>query len=201
MNHPQDETVDRLLHDVKDGGREAFDELLPLVYGELRRLAGQSRRRWSGDDTLNTTALVHEAYVRLAGQSEPTWRSLPHFLAVASRAMRQIQIDHARHRNRAKRGGVQRRVPLQDIEDALAGGGDISDAGAMAVIALDEALSRLEQHDPRQSRIVECRFFGGMTIDDTATALGVSAATVKRGWAMAQAWLYRELSRASEDDA
>lgn len=201
MSHPQDETVDRLLHDVKYGGREAFDELLPLVYGELRRLAGQRRGKWSGDDTLNTTALVHEAYVRLAGQSEPAWRSLPHFLAVASRAMRQIQIDHARHRNRAKRGGVQRRVPLQDIEDALAGGGDISDAGAMAVIALDEALSRLEQHDPRQSRIVECRFFGGMTIDDTATALGVSAATVKRGWAMAQAWLYRELSRASEDDA
>jgi RNA polymerase sigma factor (TIGR02999 family) len=194
MTDPQQTaTVGRLLDALRAGDRQAFDQLLPLVYGELHHLAEQQRRRWSGDDTLNTTALVHEAYLRLAGQSTPAWRSRPHFLAVAARAMRHILLDYAKSKQRAKRGGGQHRVSLQEIESALKGG-DPADAGAEALLALDDALRRLDEHDPRQSRIVECRFFGGMPIQDTADALGISPATVKRGWAMAQAWLYRELA-------
>lgn len=200
MTDPRYEAVDRLLDQVRSGDRDAFDEMLPMIYGELHQLARKRRRLWTGDETLNTTALVHEAYVRLAGQPEPAWRNLPHFLAVASRAMRQIQLDHAKRKHRAKRGGVQRRIPLHEIEGALTEGKDLGEAGAAAVIALDDALRRLEQHDSRQSRIVECRFFGGMTVDDTAVAMGVSPATVKRGRTMAQAWLYREMSRAAEGE-
>jgi RNA polymerase sigma factor (TIGR02999 family) len=194
MTDPQQTAaVGRHLDALRAGDRQAFDQLLPLVYGELHHLAEQQRRRWSGDDTLNTTALVHEAYLRLAGQSTPAWRSRPHFLAVAARAMRHILLDYAKSKQRAKRGGGQQRVSLQEIESALKVG-DPADAGAEALLALDDALRRLDKHDPRQSRIVECRFFGGMPIQDTADALGVSPATVKRGWAMAQAWLYRELA-------
>jgi RNA polymerase sigma factor (TIGR02999 family) len=189
----QTAVVGRLLDQLRSGDRQAFDQLLPLVYGELHHLAEQQRRRWSGDDTLNTTALVHEAYLRLAGQSTPAWRSRPHFLAVAARAMRHILLDYAKSKQRAKRGGGQHRVSLEEIESALKGG-DPADAGAEALLALEDALRRLDEHDPRQSRIVECRFFGGMAIQDTADALGISPATVKRGWAMAQAWLYRELA-------
>jgi RNA polymerase sigma factor (TIGR02999 family) len=198
MGDSQEETVRDLLHDLQAGDRTAFDRLFPLVYDDLRREAGRQRRTWEGDDTLNTTALVHEAYLRLAGASAKGWESQAHFRAVAARAMRQILIDHAKRRQAAKRGGGLRRIPFQEIESALAGGGDPSEAEADALIALNEALSRLEAHDERQSRIVECRFFGGMAIDDTATALGISPATVKRGWSMAQAWLYRELARSSE---
>jgi RNA polymerase sigma factor (TIGR02999 family) len=201
MSDSHHETVSRLLHQVSSGESQAFDQLLPLVYDELHHLAELQRRRWSGDDTLNTTALVHEAYLRLAGQSAPAWRSRPHFMAVASRAMRQILLDYAKRKQRAKRGGGLRRVPLHEIEAALKGGGDAAGAGGDALIALDDALRRLDQHDPRQSRIVECRFFGGMAIDDTAEALGISPTTVKRGWAMAQAWLYREVARALEASA
>jgi RNA polymerase sigma factor (TIGR02999 family) len=192
------EAVDRLLQEVRSGNRQAFDRLFSLVYEELRRLAGQQRRRWTGDPSLNTTALVHEAYVRLAGPIAPTWKDEPHFLAVAAKAMRQILLDAAKRNRRAKRGGGAGRVSLHEIEATLKGS-DPFDAGAEAMIALDRALRLLEQHDPRQSRIVECRFFGGMAIHDTATALGISPATVKRGWAMAQAWLYREMSGSPED--
>ncbi len=190
-------TVSRLLEQLRAGDQQAFDQLFPLVYDELHRAAEQQRRRWHGDDTLNTTALVHEAYLRLAGQSEPAWRNEPHFLAVASRAMRQVLIDYAKAKQRAKRGGAQRRIPLNEIEAVLKTE-DAADAGADALVALDAALRRLEREDPRQCRIVECRFFGGMAIADTAKALGISPATVKRGWAMAQAWLYRELAREPE---
>jgi len=187
-------TIDRLLHQLADGDREAFNTLLPLVYDELHHLAGQHRRRWSGDETLNTTAIVHEAYLRLAGTSEPGWRSQPHFMAVASRAMRHILLDNARQRQRRKRGGNLERVPWHEVEAALNGGGDAADARADALIAVDDALRRLEERDARQSRIVECRFFGGMSIEETGDALGISPATVKRGWAMARAWLHRELT-------
>jgi RNA polymerase sigma factor (TIGR02999 family) len=197
MSESHDDTVHHLLNELRSGDRRAFDRLFPLVYEELRRVAGHQRRRWDGDDSLNTTALVHEAYLRLAGASSMAWENQPHFLAVASRAMRQILIDNAKRRRAAKRGGGLRRIPFEEIEAALEGG-DVADAGADALVALDEALRRLEEHDVRQGRIVECRFFGGMAIEETATALGISAATVKRGWAMAQAWLYRELSRHPE---
>ncbi len=197
----ENETVSGLLDELRAGDHAAFDRLFPLVYAELHHLAEQQRRRWHGDDTLNTTALVHEAYLRLAGQSAPAWRSQPHFLAVASRAMRQILLDYAKRKQRAKRGGGHHRVSLHEVEDALKGGGDAAQVAAEVLSVLDEALQRLDQHDPRQSRIVECRFFGGMAIQDTADALGISPATVKRGWAMAQAWLYRELAHALEGSA
>jgi RNA polymerase sigma factor (TIGR02999 family) len=197
MGDSEAETVRKLLHDLGAGDRSAFDRLFPLVYDDLRRVAGRQHRVWEGDHTLNTTALVHEAYLRLAGAGARHWENQAHFLAVAARAMRQILIDHAKARKAAKRGGGLRRVPLHEIESAL-GGGDPADAGDDALVALNEALSRLEAHDERQSRIVECRFFGGMAIDETATALGISPATVKRGWSMAQAWLYRELARSTE---
>ncbi len=201
MNGSHDETASELLAQLQAGDPRAFDRLFPLVYNELRRLAGLQRRRWRGDDTLNTTALVHEAYLRLAGQSSPGWDNTAHFMAVAARAMRQILLDHAKARQRAKRGGDRRRVPLHEIEAALRTDGGAAEAGSEALLALDAALQRLDRENPRQSRIVECRFFGGMPIVDTAAALGISPATVKRGWAMAQAWLYRELARDAEGGA
>lgn len=195
----RDESIARLLDEVKGGDRGAFDRLFPLVYDELHRLAELQRRRWDDDPSLNTTGLLHEAYIRLAGQEAPEWRGPPHFLAVAATAMRQILLDQAKRRRAAKRGGGLRQVPIHEIEMALGGEGDASGVEAEALIALDEALRRLSEHDARQSRIVECRFFGGMDIQDTAAALGVSPATVKRGWAMAQAWLYREMSRGGQE--
>ncbi len=198
MSNSHQETVSRLLHRLRAGEQQAFDELFPLVYDELHQLAERQRRRWQGDDTLNTTALVHEAYLRLVDQSAPAWESRAHFVAVASRAMRQILLDYAKRKRRAKRGGRQRQIPLHQVEAALKPGGDPSEAETEALIALDASLRRLDEHDERQSRIVECRFFGGMAIEDTAEALGISPATVKRGWAMAQAWLYRDLRRALE---
>lgn len=187
------ETVTRLLAELRDGNAAALNALLPLVYDELRRLASRQRSGLSDAETLNSTALVHEAYLRLAAQSKPQWSGYPHFLAVASTAMRQILLDHARSRRAAKRGGGQAHVSLDEVQSLLTPAEDHAGAGAEALVALDESLSRLQKVDARQSRIVECRVFGGMSIEDTAEALGVSAATVKRGWTMAQAWLYRDL--------
>jgi RNA polymerase sigma factor (TIGR02999 family) len=192
---PDPRTVTRLLLDLRAGNRPAFSELLPLVYDELHRLATRQRQRWEGDETLNTTALVHEAYLRLVDQTAPQWLSRPHFMAVASTAMRQILLDYAKRKQAAKRGGGHRPMPFHEVEATLRGGGDPSEARSEALLAMDDSLRRLEKHNRRQSRIVECRFFGGMTIKDTAEALGISPATVSRGWAMAQAWLYRDLKR------
>lgn len=175
-----------------------MDELFELVYDKLHDLARRQRRRWQGDETLNTTALLHEAYLRLVDQSSPQWENRSHFLAVASTAMRQILVDYARRKRAAKRGGGRQPVSLHEIEASLRRGEDPSEVGSEALIALEESLRRLERVEPRQSRIVECRFFGGMTIRDTARALGISPATVKRGWSMAQAWLYRDLERTLE---
>jgi len=198
MGDPARQTVTRLLHELKAGNREAFAELLPLVYGELHQIAERQRKHWDGAETLDTTALVHEAYLRLVDQSAPQWQSHPHFLAVAATAMRQILLDYAKRKHAAKRGGEHRHIPLHQIEAGLSGPGGLSEARSEALVALDDSLRRLEQHDPRQSRIVECRFFGGMTIQDTAEALGIAPATVSRGWAVAKAWLYRDLSEALE---
>ncbi|MGH7558441.1 MAG: ECF-type sigma factor [Gemmatimonadota bacterium] len=186
----------RLLAELRGGDRDAFDELFPLVYDELHRAAQRQRRRWEGDETLDTTSLVHETYLRLVDQSDPHWQSRAHFLAVASRAMRQILINYAKQKRAAKRGGHARPVPLHEIEAALKGAEDPSEARDEALVALDGSLRRLESLDERQCRIVECRFFGGMTIQDTAEALGISPVTVKRSWATAQAWLYRDLKQA-----
>jgi len=190
----RDHTVARLLEGVGAGDRDAFDALVPLVYGELRVLARRQRRRWHGDETLDTTALIHEAYLRLVDQTAPRWASQPHFLAVASRAMRQVLIDYAKRRHAVKRGGPRRPVPLDEVEDALLAAGELGDTHSEALLAVEEALLRLEAADGPLARVVECRFHGGLTIEDTAEALGVSPATVKRRWSLAQAWLYRELS-------
>lgn len=200
MSFVSQDAVPGLLRRVKEGDRLAFDELFALVYDELREVARRRRSRWAGDESLNTTALVHEAYLRLVEQSSPDWDSRPHFLAVASKAMRHILLDYAKRKGRAKRGGGARPLPIEAVEAVVAGGGDPSESAPEALIALDESLHRLERHDRRLSRVVECRFFGQMTIEDTAEALGVSTATVKRGWAMAQAWLYRDLVGAAPED-
>jgi RNA polymerase sigma factor (TIGR02999 family) len=171
----------------------APDTLLPVAYDELRRIAHRVRRKSGATETLNTTALVHEAYVKLSGGEPRTWRDRAHFLAVAAIAMRQIVIDYARARQTARRGGGTRRIALDEIELGLTGGSGFSAEKAEALIALDASLHRLANRSERQVRIVECRFFAGMSIAETAEALGVSTATVKRGWATAQAWLYRDL--------
>jgi RNA polymerase sigma factor (TIGR02999 family) len=184
--------VSRLLGDIEEGRREALDELFPLVYAELHAQARRQRGRWQGDYTLDTTSLVHEAYIKLVDQDRVAARSRAHFVAVASKAMRHILCNRARDRQRQKRGGG---APVLSLDERLVAGvpAVMDDAGADTILDLERALERLEQADPRQGRVVECRFFGGLSIEDTAAALDLSPATVKRDWALARAWLYREL--------
>jgi RNA polymerase sigma factor (TIGR02999 family) len=186
------ESVARLLGDLREGRREALEELFPLVYEELHELAHRQRRSWQGEETLNTTALVHEAYLKLVHQSRATWDSEAHFLAAAARAIRHILVNYARERRTQKRGGGWQRVSLGEGEIAGAPEPDGS-PWEDRVVALDEALTRLAGRSERQGRIVECRFFGGMTVEQTAAALGLSTPTVTRAWAMAQAWLRQQL--------
>jgi RNA polymerase sigma factor (TIGR02999 family) len=193
MSGSQQSSVTQLLDALRAGDNGALEQLFPLVYAELHHLAGIQRRRLDGDDTLNTTAIVHEAYLRLVDQTAPQWVSRPHFMAVAATAMRQILLDYAKRKRAAKREGAGTYVPLHELEEILAGNGDTLAAVPDALIALDAALEKLEQDNSRRRHIIECRFFGGMTIDETAEALMVSPATVKRESALAQAWLYREL--------
>lgn len=185
-------TVTRLLGEVRGGDRRALGELFALVYDELQLLARRQRRRWDGDYTLNTTALVHEAYLKLVGQSRIGVESRAHFFALASRAMRHILCNYARRKRARKRGGDLERVPLDD-QQVPAGRARPPDETSVLLAALDDALRRLEEMEPRRARVVECRFFGGMTVEETATALGVSPRTVKRDYSVAQAWLHREL--------
>jgi RNA polymerase sigma factor (TIGR02999 family) len=194
-------TVTRLLAQVRDGDGDALDRVVRLVYEEMRAMAKAQRRRWDGDETLDTTALVHEAYLKLVDHSSQDWRDRAHFLAVASRAMRHILIDYARRRQAARRGGDRKRLSLHELETALSDPQDPADARDEALLALEESLERLEVKSERQSRIVECRFFAGMTIRETAEVLGVSHATVERGWSAAQAWLYRDMGRALGETA
>jgi RNA polymerase sigma factor (TIGR02999 family) len=187
-------TVTRLLDELQGGNRAALDELFPLVYGELKRVAHRHRQGWYGDETLGTTALVHEAYLKLVGQQLVAARSRAHFMAVAAKAMRQILSDYAKARRRLKRGGDLRQVPL-DALDRVPGGLGIGGEQAETLTALDAALTALEAENDRLGRVVEYRFFGGMSIADTAEVLGTSPATVKRDWTLARAWLYREMQR------
>lgn len=193
MDTSKQTLVMQLLDDVRAGDQAALDQLFSLTYEELRALAHQQRRQWRGDYTLNTTALVHEAYVKLVNQKQVHIEGRAHFLALASRAMRHILSNYARRQRRQKRGGGQVKVSLEDLNGRLEGQVVMTPEQADVFLALDEALNRLEQTDERQSRVVECRFFGRMTIQDTALALNISSATVKRDWTLAQAWLYREL--------
>ena len=171
---------------AQQGDRAALDEVFTLVYDELHRLAQAQRRRWSGDSTLDTTALVHEAYLKLVGQPDAGWNDRGHFLAVASRAMRHLLVNYAERRRAAKRGGGATPVSLDDFNPV---GEEVADE----VIALHEALERLATVSDRQVRVVEARFYIGLSIDETAQALGVSPATVKRDWQLAGAWLHREI--------
>lgn len=179
--------ITQLLKDWSEGNQAALDELMPLVYEELRRQASQYLRKERQGHTLQTTALIHEAYLRLAGQNEIEWQNRNHFFAIASTAMRRILVDHARTRHREKRGGNAEDIPL---DDALMIG--VSQK-SVDLVALDEALVRLERLDPRQAKVVELRFFSGLTNEETANVLAVSNATVRNDWTMAKAWLHGQL--------
>ena len=174
----------------RDGDREALEELIPLVYAELRRLAHYYLQLERSDHTLQSTALVHEAYLRLAGQNSPQWQNRAHFFGIAAHVMRQILVEYARAHAAAKRGGGS--VCKLTLDEAM----DIQDkTNNVDVVALDGALGRLSELDPQQGRIVELRFFAGLTIEDTSEVMGISPATVKRDWTSARAWLHREIAR------
>lgn len=180
--------ITRLLARWADGDGKAFEALMPMVYEELRQLASHYLRHERSGHTLQPTALVHEAYLRLAGVRELQFRSRAHFYGAAARVMRRVLVDHARERGRLKRGGPERQlVPLDEAADAAIGAH--VDFGA-----LDDALSALERVAPQRARVVELRYFGGLSVEDTAEYLSVSPATVKRHWAFARAWLFRQLN-------
>ena len=182
--------VTRILHEWKDGNREALDRLIPIVYEELRTIASRQLAREWRHDRLQTTTVVNEAYVKLFAQREVDWQNRGHFFAIAAQLMRRILVDHARRELREKHGGGVIHVELSDaLSTAAETSLDVLDA-----VALDAALQKLEALDPDQGRIVELRFFGGLTVEETAAALGISSATVKREWAVAKGWLYRELT-------
>ncbi len=180
--------ITRLLTALGDGDKNVRDKLFELVYDELRHLASTYLRRERSGHTLQTTDLVHEAYFKLVDQKNVEWQNRAHFFGVAAQAMRRILVDYARGHQAAKRGGGQTKISLH--ETAI-----IPDEHPEEIVALDEALTRLATLDERQSRIVELRFFGGHTIEETAQILTLSAATVKRDWSMARAWLYREMQQ------
>jgi RNA polymerase sigma factor (TIGR02999 family) len=180
--------VTRLLIDWKSGSKEALDLLTPLVYNELRRLADHYLRDERAAATLQPTALVHEAYLRLVAQSLPDWESRSHFFGVAAHLMRQILVDHARKRRSAKRGSGAEKV---SIEDAIC----FSPARGRDIEALDDALNALAVIDARKAKVIELRFFGGFSVEETAQALDISVATVGREQRMAEAWLHREVAR------
>ena len=181
--------ITQLLDDWSGGDRAALDRLLPIVYGELRRLAGRALRRERDGHTLQPTALVHELYVRLVDQRRASWENRAQFFAVAAQLMRRILVDHARARVAAKRGGPSPRLSLDEAGDAV----DAAIAPAFEVLAVDRALTRLATLDPEQARVVELRFFSGLSVEETAHVLGRSPRTIKREWRLAKAWLYQQL--------
>ncbi|MFN2513555.1 MAG: sigma-70 family RNA polymerase sigma factor [Pyrinomonadaceae bacterium] len=184
---PTPREVTQLLVAWSDGDRAARDELIPLVYEELRQLAHRYMGRERPDHTLQTSALVNEAYIRLIDQKDVHWQNRAHFFGIAAQMMRRILVDYARKRGFAKRGGDARTVPLDDVMI-------VSDERAADVVALDDALKSLSELDPRKSQIVELRFFGGLSIEETAVVLAISAGTVMRDWTLAKAWLRREMT-------
>lgn len=187
MDHsPHD--VTRLLQDWSEGDAEAAERLMPLVYDELRRLARSYLRRERTDHTLQPTALVNEAYLKLIGQTRVNWQNRSHFFGIAAQVMRRVLVDHARAHASEKRGGPQRKLSL-DEANVPAG------ERASELLALDEALRNLSEVFPRKGRVVELRFFGGLSVEETAATLGVSDKTVMREWESAKLWLYRELDR------
>lgn len=179
--------VTELLVRWNGGDKQALDELLPLVYAELRRVAGGYLKRERPDHSLQATAVVHDVYLRLVDQKHANWQSRAHFFGVAAQIMRRILVDHARTKYRAKRGGGTYKL-------ALSQAGLVAKESSVDLVGLDDALTKLGSLDAAKSQIVELRFFGGLTIEETAEVLGVSHATVERGWSLARAWLRREMT-------
>lgn len=185
MNQTQTE-ITQLLQKWQEGNNEALETLMPLVYAELKRLAGSYLRRERPDHTLQSAALVNEAYLRLVDQTQTQWQNKAHFFGIAAQMMRRILADHARGHNAAKRGAG---MPELELNEAVAQ----AQTKSVDLLDLEEALQKLEKLDAQQGKIVELRFFGGLSIEDTANVLGISPATVKRDWAAARAWLFREV--------
>ena len=183
--------VTQLLINWSNGDKDALDELIPLVRSELRRMARHYLARENPGHTLQTSALINEAYIRLIDQQKVQWQNRAHFFAVAARVMRHVLVDHARKRAYAKRGGGARRVPLNEATARI-------DLRAAELTALDDALNTLATLDPRKSQIIELRFFGGLSIEETAEVMKISSPTVQREWRSAKAWLRRELSKVSD---
>jgi RNA polymerase sigma factor (TIGR02999 family) len=186
MTHPSHSVTEMLQQWSSRGDREALDDLIPIVYEELRRQAARQLRRERAGHTLQTTALVHEAYLRLVGQRDARWQNRAHFFAIAAEMMRRILVDHARKTSAAKRGGSALKVQLDEAFGA-------ADGQHLDLVAIDAALVKLAALDPQQSRIVELRFFGGLNVEETAEVLNISPRTVKRDWSVAKAWLHREI--------
>jgi RNA polymerase sigma factor (TIGR02999 family) len=183
VNEPRTENITQLLIDVSRGNQTAIDELLPLVYGELRSLASNYLRRERTDHTLQPTALVHEAYLRLVDQTQVNWQNRAHFFGMAAQMMRRILVDHARAHNASKRGGEYQKLQLDEKIDSVA-------ERSTELIALDDALTELSTVDEVESRIAELRYFAGLTVEETAEVLGVTPVTINRHWRMAKAWLF-----------
>ena len=181
--------ITQMLRNWSDGNSDALEDLLPLVYHELHRQAEGFLRKERADHTLQTTALIHEAYIRLIDQKDTRFNSRAHFFAIAANLMRRILVDHARKRNRDKRGGKAENISLDETLMI------VDKSQNVDLVALDEALSRLEQLDERQARIVELKYFSGLTLEETAGTLNVSRTTVAQDWALAKAWLFRELTK------
>jgi RNA polymerase sigma factor (TIGR02999 family) len=186
VGDPLSHNITHLLNEWNAGDPQALDRLTPLVYEELRHQAARYLRRERPGHTLQTTALIHEAYLRLVDAKDVHWQNRAHFFAIAANLMRRVLVDHARRRDADKRGGSQVRVQL---DEALA----VADATNVDLLAINEALDRLTVIDPQQARVVELRFFGGLSVEEAAAALGVSPKTIKRDWSVARAWLRREI--------
>lgn len=201
MSEPETKAhhVTLLIDALSQGDERALEALLPMIYDELRAIAEQHLRSERADHTLQPTALVHEAYLKLVDQRSVKWQNRAHFYAVAAMAMRRILVNHAKSRKRLKRGGGRGRVPLDDVIDAASGPTTGIDAHEVDLEALDEALLKLAEFDDRKARVVELRYFGGLGVEEAAEVLGIAPATVKRDWNLARAWLRRELS--ALDDA
>jgi RNA polymerase sigma factor (TIGR02999 family) len=197
---PEGGGITALLREAGGGNRAAFDRLLPLVYAELKRLAHGRLRLERPGHTLGTTALVHEAYFRLVGQTRTEWQNRGQFFAVASEAMRRILLDYAKRRRAAKRGGAGRTVPLDDAVDVPAGD-LLSDDQSDELLALDGALRRLAEFNPRGAQVVQYRFFGGLSVEEIGAITSTSERTVRRAWMVAKAWLRQELAGRLERDA
>jgi len=193
----QDPPITELLRDWRLGSQQALDRLMPVVYRALRMIASRHLAHERRDSTLATTALVHEAYVRLVDQREVDWQNRAHFFAIAARVMRRIVVDEARRRRRAKRGRGAVPLDLESVAELSHADGGVP---LPDVLALDRALAALEAMDPQQGRIVELKFFGGLTVEEIAAVMNTSTRTVKRDWAVARAWLYRALHEGAEPD-